>query len=99
MSIEGPIGHGGTGTVVRQALNHAVARTAVRTVDEWVAVAAVGGVEELAQAVVAGRDVGGNERTATGRGAGRNRERRVADHLEAFRGDAVDPGERRRLVV
>ena len=50
--------HRGAGAVVGQVLDDAVARAAVRAVDERIAVAAVGGIEQLAQAVVAGGEVG-----------------------------------------
>ncbi len=48
--------------VVRDAGDDREARPALRAVDERVAVAAIGRVEQLAQAVVAGRDVGGDQR-------------------------------------
>ena len=50
------------GTVVGNASNDREAGPALRAVDERVAVAAVGRVEELTQAVVAGGDVGWDQR-------------------------------------
>jgi hypothetical protein len=64
----GEHGHGGGSPVVGDREDDRVAGTAVRAVDERVAVAPVGGVEELEQAVVAGGDVDahGHGRSAHG---------------------------------
>ena len=55
-------GHRGERPVVWNVPHDREARAAVGAVDERVAVAAVGGVEELQQALVAGRAVGGHAR-------------------------------------
>ena len=55
-------GHGRGGPVVRHAAHDREARPAVRAVDERVAEAAVGGIAQLGEAVVAGRRVGRDER-------------------------------------
>ena len=57
-------GHRRVRPVVGHRADDREARPAVRAVHERVAVAPVGGVEELAEAVVAGRDVGRDERGA-----------------------------------
>ena len=77
------------------------ARSAVRAVDERVAVAAVGRIEELGEAVRAGRGVGRDQRlrlaplalTRRSRSRARLAGRRLA------RVDRLDHGERRRLRV
>ena len=84
--------------VVRDVDDDREPRATLRAVRERVPVAAVGRVEQLAQAVVAGRDVGGDERRAAGRGALGDREGRLADGLDRHGDDAVDARERRRLV-
>ena len=56
--------------VVRDAADDREPRAAVGAVDERVAVAAVGGVEQLGQAVVAGRRVGGDQRVGLAAGVG-----------------------------
>ena len=58
----GEILHGRCGAIVGQRPDDGEARAAVRAVDERVAVAAVCGVEQLIQTVVAGGEVGGNQR-------------------------------------
>ena len=60
-------GHRGVGSVVGQPHGDREPRTAVRAVDERVAVPAVGRVEQLAQAVVAHGDVGRDERDPAAR--------------------------------
>jgi hypothetical protein len=56
-------GHGGERAIVRNAANDREARAAARAVDEPGPVVAVAGIEELAEAVIAGRDVGGDTGT------------------------------------
>ena len=69
------VGHGRERPVVRHGLDQRQSRPAMGAVDEWIAVAPVGRIEQLAQAVRAGRHVGGYrleapfDRTAT-RGCG-----------------------------
>ena len=58
----GEILHGRCGTVVGQRPDDGETRAAVRAVDERITVAAVCGVEQLVQAVVAGGQIGGNQR-------------------------------------
>ncbi len=58
----GKAGHRGERPVVRDAAHDREARPAVRAVDERIAVAAIRGIEQLAQAVVAGRAVGRDRR-------------------------------------
>ena len=60
---------------------------ALRAVDERVAMAAVGRVEQLPQAVVAGGDVGRNQRRAARRRARLDRERGLATARHGLRGD------------
>ena len=57
-AAHGKVGHACCGPVVGQAADNREARAAVGAVDEGVAVAAVGRVEELADAIVAGGQVG-----------------------------------------
>ena len=61
------------------------ARPALGAVDERVAVAAVGRVEQLAQAVVAGGDIGRNQRAAARRRARRDRELLLAARRQTAR--------------
>jgi len=53
--------HGGGGAVIRKVVDDRGARATVGAVDEGVAVAAVGGVAHLGEAVVAGGEVGREE--------------------------------------
>ena len=53
-------GHGGLGAVVGDAAGDGEAGAAVCAVEEGIAVASVGGVEQLAEAVGAGGGVGGD---------------------------------------
>ena len=62
----GEILHGRCGTVVGQRPNDGEARAAVRAVDKRIAVAAVCGIEQLVQAVVAGGQIRGNQRGLLG---------------------------------
>ena len=54
--------HGRPLAIVRQALDNAEPRAAVRAVDEWIPIPSIAGIEQLGQAVVAGCDVGKHER-------------------------------------
>ena len=83
--------------VVGDAPDDREARPALRAVDERVAVAAVRRVEELVQAVVAGRDVGRDEGRPPGRAARRDREPGFASRGERLDDDGIDPGKGRRL--
>ena len=58
VSAERKSAHRGLGAVVGDIQNDGEARSAVGAVDERVAITAVGGIEELAQAIVAHRHVG-----------------------------------------
>ena len=63
--------------VVRKAADDGESRTAIRTIDERIEVAPVRGIEEFAQAIVAGGDI---------------RENQGADRLEFFAGQDGEPG-------
>ncbi len=54
--------HGGVRAVIREPLNDAETRAAVRAVGERIAIAAVGGIQEFREALRAGRDVRKDER-------------------------------------
>ena len=91
------------------------ARAAVRAVDERIAVAAIGRVEELAQAVVAGRGVRGHERRPpsarvraehdrepgleAGRAGGRVDARHTRERRRLGRDRRDERGERARLAL
>ena len=62
----GEILHGRCGTVVGQRPDDGETRAAVRAVDERITVAAVCGIEQLVQAIVAGSEVGRNQRGLLG---------------------------------
>ena len=90
--------------VIRHALDDREPRPAVGAVDERVPVAAVAGVEQLRQAVVAGRAVGGDQRVGLAPGRRfydpktaltRNRDRRGFDrsHVGKRRGLGAQAGE------
>ena len=96
----GELGHGGLRPVVRDAARDGEARAAVGAVGEWVAITAVGGVEELTQAVRAGRGIGGD--------AGRdlpyyltrdNQEIRFAFHSQVLSCNGIDSGQWRDLYT
>ena len=53
-------------SVIRQRSDDGKARPAVGAVDKGVVIASVGGVEQFAQAVVTGGDIGGDERRVHG---------------------------------
>ena len=53
-------------SVIRQRPDDGKARPAVGAVDKGVVIASVGGVEQLAQAVITGGDIGGDERRVHG---------------------------------
>ena len=96
--VEG--GHGGFGAIVRDIADDGVARTAVSAVGERVAEAAVGGIGEIAVAIVASSHVGRNQRKLAGFGdAGADGEGGFA-HGGQF-GDLhfLNPGERRRILL
>lgn len=54
--------HRGGRSVIRQRADDGKARAAVGAVDKGVVIASVGGIEQFAQAVVAGGDIGRDER-------------------------------------
>ena len=84
--------------VVRHAAHDGEARPAVRAVDEGVAVAAVGGVEQLAKAVGADGGVGGDRSIRlTPALALHDREAGFAGRRQVLRRHPLDPGERRRV--
>ena len=89
-------GHRRERPVVGDALDDREPRAAVRAVDERVAVPAVVRVEELAEAVVAGRGVGRDLRVRRAAVAALDDlEARVADGLAVLGDHALDRGKRR----
>src|SRR4029077_12774783 len=58
MLIQEPRGHRGTGAIVRQASNHAVARAAVRAIDIGIMIAMIPRIEEFLKAILAHWQVG-----------------------------------------
>jgi hypothetical protein len=92
-------GHRRVRPVVRDGAHDREPRAALGAVDERVAVTAVGRVEELAQALVAGRDVGGDQGAAAGGGARLDRELGLAAGGARFRSDRLDAGERRGVAA
>ena len=91
-------GHRRARPVVRDVDDDREARPALRAVDERVAVAAIGRVEELGEAVVAGRDVGRDQRTATGALARDDPELAFARRRQRCGRDGLDAGQNRSLV-
>ncbi len=92
-------GHGRVGAVVGNRAHDREARAAVGAVDERVPVAAVGRVEQLAQTVVAGGDIGRYEcRSLALSIARRDHELVLAKWLDHARFDGSDTGQRRRLL-
>jgi hypothetical protein len=88
--------HAGLCAVVGQGARQRVARPALRAVDEGIAVAPVGGIEQFGQAVVAGRRVGRDCRRDTAGAAGEDAE--VVLPVDAAAGgglDALDACQRR----
>ena len=84
--------------VVGDAAHDREPRAAVGAVDERIAVAAVRRVEQLGQAVRAGRGVGRDQRLGLARaGAGSDLEAGLAPRPSSFGRDALDRGQRRRL--
>lgn len=95
---EGEHPHGGGGPVVGETGRDGEARPAVGAGDEGVAVAAVTGVGELAQAVRAGRGVGRDRRRAVALGArAPNAETAPAEWRHGLVADVAYVGQRRRL--
>ena len=66
LGAHGKAVHGRGHSVVRQRPDDGKARPAVGAVDKGVVIASVGGVEQFAQAVVTGGDIGGDERRMRG---------------------------------
>ncbi len=91
-------GHRRVRAVVGRATDDREPRPALRAVDERVAVAPVGRVEELPQAVVAGGDVGGNRSGARGRFARLDPEPALVPGRNRLRRHGVDARERRRFI-
>ena len=90
--------HGGERPVVGDAPHDREARPAVGAVGERVAVAAVGLVPQLGQAVGAGGRVGRDQRLALpARPAGHDREPLLPHRRHGPGGDPLDDGQRRRL--
>ena len=88
--------HGGLRAVVGDAAGDGVTRAAVGAVEEGIAVAAIGGREQLAEAVGAGGGVGGDSgRDAAEDFAGDDAEAGFAGRCEIADGDGVDAGEGR----
>ena len=92
-------GHRGVGPVVRNRADDREARPALRAVDERIPVAAIGRVEELAQAVVARRDVGRDQRRPSGSHAVDDPELGLADRGQRLGRHRLDPGERGRAFL
>jgi hypothetical protein len=92
-------GHRGQRPVVGDAADDREARPAVGAVDERIAVAAIGGVPQLGQAVGAGRGVGRDRRVLLAAGVAARDDLEAADpgRGELGRLDVLDPGQRRRL--
>ncbi len=90
-------GHGRVATVVRHLPDDREPRTAVGAVDEGVVVTAVARVEELAEAGVAGGDVGWDESRSPSRAAWGDRKSRLARHRGETRRHPVDSCEARRV--
>jgi hypothetical protein len=89
-------GHGGGGAVVRNVLNDGVARTAISAVGKRVEIAAVGWIVEVAQAVVAGGNVGRDQGEISHRpSALSNLETGFAGRLQVRHVDFGNPRQRR----
>jgi hypothetical protein len=92
-------GHGGQRPVVGDAADDREAGTAVRAVDERVAVAAIGRIEQLGQAALAGGGVRRDRRRGRAAGgAGHDRELLLPEGRQLLAPDPLDPGKRRRLA-
>jgi hypothetical protein len=91
--------HRGRRPVVGHAGDDREARPAVGAVDERVAVAAVGGVEELGEAGVAGRGVGSDRGVGAPADARADAEPRLARVGDRLAGHRFDRRERRRVAV
>jgi len=89
--------HGGPPPVVRQAAGDRVARAALGAVGEGVAEKPAGGIEQLGQAVRAGRGIWHNAGRSTTAGAGADRETGIAGRGQSLDRQCVDPGEWRRF--
>jgi hypothetical protein len=85
--------------VVRRMAHDRQARAALCAVDEWVAVAAVVGVEELGQAPIAGGDIGRDRGSGCLPAALLDPEKRFAHNWDSLGGEHADPCERRRVVA
>ena len=91
--------HGRVRAVVRDPFDDREPWPALRAVDERVAVAPVGRIEELAHAVVAGGDVG-RDQGGTGRGGALgDREGGLTATRNDGLGHLVDPRQRRSLLL
>ncbi len=93
--------HGGQRPVVGHVADDGEPGTAVGAVDERVLVPPVGRVAELAQAVRAGRGVRRHQGAAQPRArvAGGDDEFRRSSWRDGHGGDALDPGQRRRVPL
>ena len=90
--------HAGPRPVIGQFARDRVARTAVRAIDEGIAVAAIGRREELVQAIRTGRAVGSDGCRHVAAATFEDREsRRIPAQCAVARFDTVDPRLRRRL--
>ncbi len=96
----GKVGHGGVRAVVGDGGDDGVARPAVGAVDERIAVAAVGGVEELAQTIGADPGIGGDLRLLLPFPvAGADGESRLPLRRQLRRLQAGDGGKGRQFVM
>jgi ELWxxDGT repeat protein len=90
--------HRRVGAVVRRPKRDRQAGAAVGAVDEGVAVATVGRVPELAQALFAGGDIRGYQRAGRVAGARLDPELALAARRDLRRGDLLDRGVRRSVL-
>ncbi len=91
-------GHRRVRPVVRQRLDDREPRAAVRAVGEGIAVASVGWIEDLGQALWTGGDVGQDQRRLRAAGAFANLEAGEADRVEIRRLQPVDDRARRTVA-
>ena len=89
--------HGGALPIVGRTGHDGEARAAVCAVEEGIAVTAIAGIVQLAQAVGAGGDIRRDERGPAGAGFARvDTEAGLAARLALFAGQFLDPRQRRR---
>ena len=84
--------HRGVRPVVGHRVDDAEPRPAVRAVGEGIAIAAIGGIANLGQAVVAGGDVGHHQRPGAALSSLSRMLKPLRDRVEPHRLEAVDDG-------